>query len=51
MKTTLQVYVESETADKLALQADTEKRSLSNMIAIMIEEGLERRNGEKRESK
>ena len=51
LKVTIQIYVESETADKLAIQADTEKRSLSNLIAIMIEEGLQKRNGDKNNSK
>ena len=47
MKVTLQTSVESEIADKVASQADIEKRSLSNLIAIMIEEGLQKRNGDK----
>lgn len=47
MKVTLQTSVESDIAEKTAAQADTEKRSLSNLIAIMIEEGLQKRNGDK----
>ena len=46
MKTTLQDSVENDLAEKIAIQADNEKRSISNMVSILLEEALEKRNGD-----
>ena len=45
MKITLQTSIESDLAEKVNEAASEEKRSISNMIAIMIEEAIKRRNG------
>lgn len=45
MKITLQTSIETELADKIAVIADVEKRSISNMLAVLIEEAIEKRNG------